>query len=123
MDANMDAKKEIDRLAEDFQSFQKVLTAIGDETRQHLLLIMMRSGRCEGMRVQEIAEKTNLSRPAVSHQIQILKDAGLLKIRKEGTKIYYYYAPDLDAFDRFVDVFARARDLTAMIPKREEGIL
>lgn len=118
----MDAKKEIDRLAEDFQSFQKVLTAIGDETRQHLLLLMMRSGRCEGMRVQEIAAKTNLSRPAVSHQIQILKDAGLLKIRKEGTKIYYYYAPDLDAFDRFVDVFVRARDLTAMIPKQEEGI-
>lgn len=98
----MNPKREIDKLAKDFQSFQKVLTAIGDETRQYLLLIMMRSDNCDGMRVQETAEKTNLSRPAVSHQIQILKDAGLLKIRKEGTKIYYYYAPDLDAFDRLV---------------------
>lgn len=53
----MDTKKELDWLAEDFQSFQKVLTAIGDETRQHLLLIMMKSNRCDGMRVQEIAEK------------------------------------------------------------------
>ena len=117
----MDTKKELDRLAEDFQSFQKVLTAIGDETRQHLLLIMMKSNRCDGMRVQEIAEKTNLSRPAVSHQIQILKDAGLLKTRREGAKIYYYYAPDLAAFDRFVDVFIRARNLTAMIPNHKSG--
>lgn len=43
----MDTKKELDRLAEDFQSFQKVLTAIGDETRQHLLLIMMKYNRCD----------------------------------------------------------------------------
>lgn len=47
----------------------------------------------------------DLSRPAVSPQIQILKDAGLLKVRKEGAKIYYYYTPDLKAFDRFIDVF------------------
>lgn len=113
----METKTEIDQLAKDFQSFQKVLTAIGDETRQYLLLIMMKSERCDGMRVQEIAEKTNLSRPAISHQIQILKDAGLLKVRKDGAKIYYYYAPDLDAFDQFINVFVRARQLTAMIPK------
>ena len=47
--------------------------------------------QCNGVRVGTITEKTHLSRPAVSHHIQILKEAGILKVRKEGTKNYYYF--------------------------------
>lgn len=115
-----DASQEIERLAKDFQSFQKVLTAIGDETRQYLLLVIMQSGECDGVRVVDLAAKTHLSRPAISHHMQILKDAGLLKMRKQGTRTYYYYAPELSEFDRFIQVFQRARDLTARIPARSE---
>lgn len=43
-----------------------------------------------GIRVNEIAQKTHLSRPAVSHHLQILKDAGIVNMRREGTKNYYY---------------------------------
>ncbi len=43
-----------------------------------------------GMNVGEITEKTSLSRPAVSHHLKILKDAGLISIRREGTCNYYY---------------------------------
>ena len=50
----------------------------------------MLGGQCGGSRVVDIAEKTNLSRPAVSHHMQILKDAGIVKTRKEGTYVYYY---------------------------------
>ena len=115
-----DSQKEIEKLAKDFKSFQKVFTAIGDETRQYLLLVIMKMGECNGVRVVDIAEKTNLSRPAISHHMQILREAGLLKMRKEGTKTYYYYCPDLKEFDRFISVFQRARDLTAQIPSKEE---
>ena len=79
---------EISRLAEEFRASQKVMTALGDEMRQHLILIMMQSGDCTGMRVGDIAEKTRLSRPAVSHHLQILKDARIVKMRKEGTMTY-----------------------------------
>ncbi|CAI3251434.1 zinc-binding dehydrogenase [Enterococcus cecorum] len=41
-----------------------------------------------------ITEKTHLSRPAVSHHIKILKDAGVVEMRKEGTKNYYYLETD-----------------------------
>lgn len=37
-----------------------------------------------------IIAKTHLSRLAVSHHIKILKDAGVIVMRKEGTKNYYY---------------------------------
>lgn len=43
-----------------------------------------------GLRVGEITEKTHLSRPAVSHHLRILRDAGVILMRKEGTKNFYY---------------------------------
>lgn len=56
---------------------------------------MMQMGDCSGVRVGEITERTHLSRPAVSHHLQILKDAGILKVRKEATKNFYYFDPDI----------------------------
>ena len=35
-------REEINRLAEEFESCQKILLALGDENRQHLMLEMMR---------------------------------------------------------------------------------
>lgn len=93
-------REEINRLAEEFESCQRILLALGDENRQHLILEMMRMEHCGGTRVGAITEKTNLSRPAVSHHIQILKEAGILKMRREGTKNYYYFDADLEAMNR-----------------------
>lgn len=90
----MEYKEEIDRLAKEFESCQKILLALGDENRQHLILEMIQMEQCNGVRVGTITEKTHLSRPAVSHHIQILKEAGILKVRKEGTKNYYYFDAD-----------------------------
>ncbi len=70
-------EKEVDKLAADFADCRKVLTAIGDETRQHIILEMLKMSDCSGVRVGEITERTNLSRPAVSHHLQILKEAGI----------------------------------------------
>lgn len=44
----------------------------------------------QGMNVKEITEMTRLSRPAISHHLKILKDAGLVSVRQEGTANYYY---------------------------------
>ena len=73
---------EIKKLSEEIKASQKILIALGDEMRQHLILVMMQSGDCNGMRVNDIVENTRLSRPAVSHHLQILKDAGIVKMRR-----------------------------------------
>ena len=67
-----DHQDDIARLAEEFSSCRQILLALGDENRQHLILELMRMGQCGGVRVGTIAEKTHLSRPAVSHHIQLL---------------------------------------------------
>ena len=38
----------------------------------------------------ELQASTNLSRAAVSHHLKVLKDAGIITFRREGTKNYYY---------------------------------
>lgn len=77
------------RLEENFRSAGSLLAAIGDETRLHILSCMLGES-CHGERVLDIAKDTNLSRPSVSHHLQILKTAGIVKTRKEGTMLYYY---------------------------------
>ena len=54
-------REDINRLAEEFEGCQKILLALGDENRQHLMLEMMRMEHCGGVRVGTITEKTHLS--------------------------------------------------------------
>lgn len=74
---------------EDFKANSKFFQAIGNETRQGILLFLIASGE-KGARVNEITENAHLSRPAVSHHLNVLKDAGIIHCRPEGTSHYYY---------------------------------
>lgn len=116
----MYTKADIEKLAGNFENCRKVMIALGDENRQHLILEMMKMESCSGARVGDITERTHLSRPAVSHHLQILKDAGILKVRKEATKNYYYFDPDMESFDRLILVLQKAKELTAELPDRSE---
>lgn len=86
----MNKQDQLNNIKEDFISSQKVLQAIGDETRQSILLVLMGTDCQTGLRVGEITEKTHLSRPAVSHHLKILREADVILMRKEGTKNFYF---------------------------------
>jgi len=79
----------IENVREDFLRSRKVLQAVGDETRQNIILALMESPCHIGMRVGEITARTHLSRPAVSHHLKILKEAKVVDMRKEGTMNFY----------------------------------
>lgn len=109
---------EISLLAEEFVKCQKILTAVGDESRIHLIIQMMQMNHCNGVRVGEITEKTHLSRPAVSHHLQILKDAGILSVRKEGTKNYYFFDSDQKSMKQLIATLQTAVDIASTLPDR-----
>lgn len=110
--------RDVEHLAEEFENCRKILLALGDTNRQHILLEMMRSNQCSGLRVGEITEKTHLSRPAVSHHLRILKDAGILKYRREGTRNYYYLDADMDALHQLIRMLSHASDVMQKLPDR-----
>lgn len=112
--------KKISELAQGFASCTKILTALGDETRQHMIFEMMKIGECGGVRVGTIAEKTNLSRPSVSHHLQVLKNAGIVKVRKNGTKNYYYFDVSDDRFEKMISTLRLAADISHSVPERFE---
>jgi ArsR family transcriptional regulator len=78
-----------EQIKKSFYESRKLLIAIGDETRQAIIAILMESEK-KGMRVGEITELTNLSRPAISHHLKILLDTEVIDVCSEGTKNFYF---------------------------------
>ena len=89
----MECEERLEKIVGGFQKCRNAFTAMGDETRQLILLVLLESD-LSGIRVGEIAEKTHLTRPSVSHHLQILKESGIVTMRREGTKNYYYLSVD-----------------------------
>lgn len=77
------------QLASEFKACRAAFAALGDETRQLIILALLESEN-HGIRVGEITKSTHLSRPAVSHHLKVLKEADIIGMYREGTKNYYY---------------------------------
>ena len=76
-------------LSNEFKKCLTVFSALGDYNRQQIFIAILEADPV-GSRVPDIAKKVNLSRPAVSHHIKILREAKLIDMRRVGTMNYYY---------------------------------
>lgn len=72
-------KKEIDRLI----NFLKI---ISEENRLKVLCILKKQEMC----VCDIWQLLGLPQNLVSHHLKVLKDFGLVKTKKQGTKVIYF---------------------------------
>ena len=88
-----DRRERLNALGEEFKECQDVLFALGDLTRQLIVLTLIEAGCHPGVRVGDITRKTHLSRPAVSHHLKVLKDAGILDVTRQGTMNFYSLNP------------------------------
>ena len=82
-------------IKDQFKACRRLLTALGDESRQQIITVLAEAG-CGGASIQvgDITEQTRLSRPAVSHHLKILYDAEVVGMTKQATKHFYYLALD-----------------------------
>ncbi len=64
---------------------ERVLDALGDPTRR-LVFKRLREGNRS---VTELAQGLDVSRPAVSQHLKVLRTAGLAVVRTEGTRRLY----------------------------------
>lgn len=59
--------------------------ALNDSTRRRIL-DCLKSGE---LSAGEIAEKFNISKPSISHHLDLLKNAGLISVERRGQQLIY----------------------------------
>ncbi|HHY46011.1 MAG TPA: helix-turn-helix transcriptional regulator [Firmicutes bacterium] len=63
----------------------EIFKVLGDETRTKILYLLAHRELC----VCDIADLLDMSLPAVSHHLRLLKAMRLVKYRREGKVVYY----------------------------------
>lgn len=69
-----------------FRGCIPLFNTLSDPVRQDIILLLAER---QPLSVNEIAEQSNLSRPAISHHLKILRDNHLVSIDQQGTQRYY----------------------------------
>jgi|SRR5467141_2569337 len=83
-------------------AYGTALAALADPTRRHVFERLKSGPKAVGA----IARGLPVSRPAVSQHLKVLKEAGLVADRPEGTRRVYYIDPNgLGALRAWVDQF------------------
>ena len=68
----------------------ELFKVFGDTTRIRILYVLFESEMC----VCDIAELLSMTQSAISHQLRILKQARLVRARREGKTVFYFLADD-----------------------------
>ncbi len=89
--------------------------ALSDETRLRIVTLLKEDELC----VCDIAETLKMSQPNISFHLGMLKEAGLIKDRKNGRWIHYSLNGS-DMFTRFLlfGIFERIKDISPEKIKR-----
>ncbi len=68
-----------------YKMIQKTLLALCDPTRREILKMLKNGGKTAG----EISERFDISPPAISRHLAVLREAELVESRREGKFIFY----------------------------------
>lgn len=105
------------QIIEKFKICTPIFIALGDAARQKLILDIANSG-AEGLNVTNLSAKSNLSRPAISHHLKVLKDSGLILPFKQGTQIFYR----LNLKENFKEVENLINSIKDVLDKLEKNV-
>lgn len=96
----------------------ELFTVLADDTRRHIVELLAERDRP----VNEIVEAFAVSQPAISRHLRVLRDAGLVQVRRDGQRRIYrldgrrlaeldewlapyrrFWANQLDALEEYLD--------------------
>ena len=80
-----------EQVALTFERCTPLFFALGEIPRQQILLLLTEN---ETLNVGQMAERLPLSRPAISHHLKILRQAGLIDLQQAGTENRYFLTAD-----------------------------
>jgi DNA-binding transcriptional ArsR family regulator len=95
------------------------LAALGDSTRRTIFERLAEGERSVG----ELAREIPVSRPAVSQHLKVLKTAGLVAERRDGTRRLYHVEPDgvAELKEYFEEFWSQALAAFKAAAEREGG--
>ena len=96
-----------------------IFKALGDKTRLEILNLLKNKELC----VCDILDAFSHSQPAISHHLKILRQAGLVKDKRDGKWIYYSLNPE--AFlpiQEFVAEKARVQEVEHVFPQSNKAL-
>jgi DNA-binding transcriptional ArsR family regulator len=78
---------------EKFTQSTSVFQALGDVSRQHIISLLI---EMTSLNVTQITERMELSRPAISHHLKILRQANLVDYIRNGKERFYCLSPKIN---------------------------
>ena len=83
-----------------------LFSALSSPVRRDIIAILRESDRTAG----EVAERLDVSKPTLSGHFNVLKDAGLVHARRQGTTITYSLNASIleDLLARVADLFGKS---------------
>jgi len=100
-------------MAHTTEELQKVFKTLSDPTRMRILRLLEE----EELMVQELMEVLGMAQSRVSRHLAILREAGLLRDRRDGTYVFYRLSPPPEGAWR--DGWALVRRILAKDPTAE----
>ncbi|MGK8524842.1 ArsR/SmtB family transcription factor [Nocardia asteroides] len=71
----------------------KIFEALGDPVRRFILELVAADEQPAGAVVAAVRQHTPISQPGVSQHLKVLREAGLVRVRAEGTRRLYALDP------------------------------
>ncbi|NAZ85440.1 ArsR/SmtB family transcription factor [Kineococcus indalonis] len=88
-----------------------VFAALGEATRRRVLELLADGEQPAGALVEALRAQAAISQPAVSQHLRVLREAGLVTVRAEGTRRFYALDPaGLEGARRWLEQLAGAGD-------------
>jgi ArsR family transcriptional regulator len=89
---------------EDVRPLTKLFRALGDETRVRILALLVHGELC----VCHVESALGISQPNCSRQLGVLKSAGVVESRRDGTWVYYRIVDhEVESVKSVLDVLAK----------------
>lgn len=82
----------IQSLPAHWQPIAEIFSALGDATRQRILLLFEPG---EELSIKDIVEQFDLSRTTIVHHLAVLEKAGILAVRRAGKLALYRALPEV----------------------------
>lgn len=100
--------------------FNDAFKALADPSRRQILARLRQEGE---LSAGALAEQFDMTKPTMSHHFTVLKEAGLLKSRREGQQIIYSLNTTVveDIVGLFLDLFQPNGQEKKTAPRKKGG--